>query len=215
VTTPTVGDAPEERAPSPRGGSRRPRPALALGVAVGYLVLATAIVDFWGLAGYRLGFLLTTGVLAGSVALLVALGGPIENRGLWAAALIAAGLALAALLVDRAPPSAGQLTRRLDGVELPLFAVTSHRRLGSSTCRPRCPAVERTYVAPATAAFAAVSRVVLGLRQAGLVADDVFRRDVRETTVRSRTPDGLIVEVRADPPEPGNRVEVVVTLTVP
>ena len=196
-----------------RGRLRR-RPGVGLTAGVVYLLSAAAVLDDAGVAGYRLGFLLALGVLGMSAPVMVMLGGTFDNRTLWAAVLLVFSLVIAAVLVDRAPPSTSELLRRLDGVDLPLFEVTGERRFGSSTCRPRCPAVERIYAAPATAPFAAVSRVVLGLRQAGLVGDEIFERNVRETTVRHRTSDGLSIYVRARAAEPGRPVEVTIRLAV-
>ncbi len=85
--------------------------------------------------------------------------------GTWAFAVAVLALTASARLVDPAPPSAGRLAERMDGLDLPFFKVLDEDRSGHSWCRPHCPRVLRTYDAPDTAPFAAVQSVVVALAQ--------------------------------------------------
>jgi hypothetical protein len=118
------------------------------------------------MGGYRAGFVWTALPLAaGGGALTAVLLRGVEQRYVWAGAVLVLGLTIAARLVDVAPPSAGALAARMDKLDLPFFKEVDERRTGHSWCSPHCPRVVRTYDAPDTAPFAAVHAVVLALAQ--------------------------------------------------
>jgi hypothetical protein len=128
----------------------------------------------------------------GSGALTALLLWRLPNRWIWAAAASVLGLTAAARLVDLAPPSAGRLAERMDGLDLPLFEKIDERRVGHSWCSPSCPRVIRTYDAPDTAPFAAIHAVVLALARKKI---DVAVPP-RPTGFRVRK-DDVIIEARA------------------
>lgn len=191
------------------------RLAMALAAAAAFSVIAGVVVDFAGIAGYRGGFLLATAALAvGPLLLLARFGRDIAGRGILAAAFLILAVTGAAVVHDRAPESHGELARRLDGLDLPLFEQVSESRLGSSTCRPSCPAIERRYDAPSTAPFAAVSRVSLELLRRGMITVDDRPRNLRSADFTATTTDGLHFHVRARAKEsPEGPVRVTIRLT--
>lgn len=134
-------------------------------IVVGWLLLWGIALWYFGVGGYRLGFLWTALILAGGAAGLAwqAVSPEAPYRAAWVVAAALVGLTVAATLVDTAPPSKGELASRMDDLSLPFFKEVSETRGGSSTCRPRCPVVERVYDAPDTAPFAATYTVALAL----------------------------------------------------
>ena len=156
-------------------------------IVVGWLAVAAAFLYYLGVGGYRFGFLWVALPLVGVTALLAWRVVPDEApyRGAWALAAAVVGLTVAGVLVDTAPPSAGELASRMDDLELPSFKEISERRSGSSTCRPLCPSVERLYDAPDTAPFAATYTVALALME----KDMLERPPARTTRLRLRGDD--------------------------
>jgi hypothetical protein len=153
----------------------------------------TAALHWLGVGGYRGGFFwLSLLLAAGSagVTVLALRGRP--HAVTWALAVGLLGLTAAARLVDLAPPSAGRLAERMDGLELPFFKLLDEDRSGHSWCRPHCPRGLRTYDAPDTAPFAAVHAVNLALAQEKIVVVPPPRAE----RIRVRHGD-ITIEVRA------------------
>lgn len=112
-------------------------------------VLVWAVLDLFGVAGYRYGFVLsaaTLSVAAAAPSAVLARGDRFSP--LWYAVAVAFAVVAAGLLVERASPSAGVLAAELDDLQPPLYRVIDEQRTGSASCRPSCAAVVRTYVGP-------------------------------------------------------------------
>jgi hypothetical protein len=156
-------------------------------------VATTGVLHLLGVGGYRAGFLWTALPLAaGGAALTLLVLRDVEQRLTWAGVVLLVGLTVAARLVDVAPPSAGTLAARMDGLDLPFFKELDERRTGHSWCSPHCPRVVRTYDAPDTAPFAAVHEVVLALAQKQI--EVVPRPGAERVRVRH---DDVVIEVTA------------------
>jgi len=116
--------------------------------ALGYLIVAGAVMGLLGLAGWRYGFALSAAVLAGGTATLTYRGlQPGQERGLWTATAVVASVVVAGVLVDVSPPSREVLAQRMNSLGLPYRRV-SERESGHSWCIPGCPVVEAVFRAP-------------------------------------------------------------------
>ncbi|MEA3075492.1 MAG: hypothetical protein QOF60_400 [Actinomycetota bacterium] len=186
------------------------RTLLGLGIGSGWTIGAGLAAWFFGLGGYRSGFLVVGAVLApGVIAAVVVL----------PRARVAYGLALAliaftstSLVVATSPPSKSELSRRLGRVSIPYYREVSGHSFGTSTCRPACPGVERTYLGPMLGTRAGVLDAAVALDREGLLAPPRLRRsfsaprlddqleDVRvRVSVAKQPPDGhLLVTIRLD-----------------
>ena len=168
-----------------------------------YLVIATLVLGFLGVGGYRAGFVWVAIALpaAGAGLAWILLRDADTNRPVWCLAVAAISIVAAAKLVDYSPDSTARLDHRLDALTLPFFTRTAEHRSGHGWCSPHCPEVERVYKVPATAPRAAYFTVLLALQQQHLLAAGKAPPDV--------TVAGQPVRVRA------HRVTVTVTASPP
>ncbi|MBV8960690.1 MAG: hypothetical protein JO087_18170 [Actinobacteria bacterium] len=168
-----------------------------------YLVVATIVLGYLGVGGYRAGFLwlaLAIPVVATALAWRV-LRNVDTNTALWCVAVALIGITACAKLVDLAPESTARLAQHLDGLNLPFFKTVRETRSGHGWCRPHCPRVERQYTVPRTAPRAAYFTVLLALRQHHLLDVNERLPDVRAAGERvvTRT-DRYTITVTAAPP---------------
>jgi hypothetical protein len=143
-----------------------------LGV-VAYFVVATLVLGYLGVGGYRAGFLWLALALPAAATLLtwLALRAVDTNGVLWCLAVAVVAVTVAAKLVDLAPESTARLDQRLDRLALAFYRPVAEHRSGHGWCRPSCPRVERTYRAPDTAPTGALLLLIVTLSQQGLVPD--------------------------------------------
>jgi len=116
--------------------------------AVVALAFLTAGLDIMGVAGYRFGFVFVSLVLVATAVGVLAVGGSPGMARLWYLAAVVGAIAIAGLLVDRAPFSVPRLASEMDALPLPLYRVVEETRQGNSRCRPSCPVVTRIYAGP-------------------------------------------------------------------
>jgi hypothetical protein len=176
-----------------------------------YLVVATLVLGYLGVGGYRAGFVWLALALPAAATLLtwLALQGSDTTRAAWCIAAALLGLTAAAKLVDLAPDSAARIDERLGRLALPFYTPVEEHRSGHGWCRPHCPTVERVYRVPSTGAPATYFTMTLALQRAHLVdpkfalpptlpaGRDVVLRARRLTfTLRAR-PSRLTVRVTA------------------
>jgi hypothetical protein len=152
-----------------------------LGV-VAYLVIATLVLGYLGVGGYRDGFVWLALALPATASLLTwALLRSIDtNRLVWCLTVAIVGVTVAAKLVDIAPESAARLDQRLNHLNLPFFTELAERRRGHGWCRPSCPTVTRIYRAPdvgTTATFGEVSAALVLAHLVPRAADFRLSRD--------------------------------------
>lgn len=168
-----------------------------------YLVVATVVLGYLGVGGYRAGFLwLALAIpLAGTLVTWRLLRGQHTSTALWCLAVALIGITVAAKLVDLAPGSTARLDQRLDRLALPFFHTVREERSGHGWCSPHCPRVVRVYRAPRTAPRGAYFTVLLALRQRHLLPASQRIPDVQkaDTPVVARTSD-VTVTVTASPP---------------
>ena len=145
---------------------------VAVAVVAMYMAAASTVVFLTGLGGFRNGAGATMAILAvgGGLVAWLALRG-LRNRGMWVAAIAIGGLVAGAQLAAVAPYSAPRLEAVLDIKGLPKSTSTSTS--GSSTCRPRCPTVTRTY------SFDGQSVQVAGLTTFALLQSAGFTPDTQ------------------------------------
>jgi hypothetical protein len=176
------------------------RTLLALGLGAGWVAVAGPAAWFFGLGGYRSGFLSVGAVLGlGVVAAVV-----VVPR-----ARVAYGLALAliaftstSVVVATSPPSKGELDRRLSRLSMPYYAEVSRRSFGTSRCRPTCPGVERTYRGPILGTRAGVLDAAVALDRSGLLAPPRLRRSFSTPTLDDQLEDVRVrVSVAKEPPD--------------
>lgn len=177
------------------------------------MALGTVALRSFGVGGYRGGFWICLAALVVVPTLTLGTASRSERRSallyLGASALLAA--TAASWLVAESPPSAGRLSDRLDALDLPFYEVVDERRTGSSTCRPTCPAVVRTYRGPATGVRAAIVNTAVALDAEGLLGPPGLRRTFTEAPLSERV-DGLRVRVDADRDE--GPIRLVIRLAV-
>jgi hypothetical protein len=123
----------------------------AVGVTAVWLVLASAVANYLGVAGYRGGWAIAIGVLMGVTAALAWLAAAKAGASrMWVLAFAILGLVSAARQIDTAPLSKNRLAADLARFKLDFYKVVSEKRSGHSWCKPTCPTVTRTYRAPLT-----------------------------------------------------------------
>ena len=145
-----------------------PRALLALSVA--WLLLGTAVSWFFGLGGYRAAPLIVIPLLLLLPAILLGRS-RVESKALWLFSLTVFVFVLYTFVDKNSPPSPGSLNATLDGFDLPFFDEVERSTSGSSTCRPKCPQVERTWLTPSVAEETAIGAAAGALVQAGYVED--------------------------------------------
>ncbi len=125
------------------------------------MLAAAAGLAYFGVGGYRLGWVWVGAVLVvgSGGAVWWALGTGVERRGMWVASAAVFAVVGGSVLVDAAPPSAGVLQQRLDGLTLPFYEVIDQNSGGGSTCRPACPRVTRVLRSPVGSVEAAAGEV--------------------------------------------------------
>jgi len=140
---------------------------------IAYLVIATVVLGYLGVGGYRAGFLwLALAIpLAGTLLAWWLLRRQPTNTALWCVAVVLLGITVAAKLVDLAPESTARLDQRFNRLSLPFFKQVRETHTGHGWCRPQCPRVERLYRAPDTSPTGALLQVIVSLSQQGLVPD--------------------------------------------
>lgn len=177
---------------------------------VAYMVIAALVLFLLGVAGYRLGWLLSAVALSAvSGGLLVlTLGRGFPARVWWVALVVLIGVGATSWLVDHAPLSHGRLRDRVAAIHLQFVKVVSEHDTGHSWCRPTCPEITRVYEAPATTTFKAIFDTAALMRVHGQLRDiePVARRHPQHFL---RVPDQrTITEVRADEADGGIRLTI-------
>lgn len=190
-----------------------PRRVIAFTVA--WLVVATAVCWFFGLAGYRYGavaviplLLLPPAVLLGRSA--------VESKAIWLFALVVVVFGLYTLLDQNSPPSKGSLNATLDEMDLPFFEEVEAKTTGNSMCRPHCPRAERTWLAPSAAPETAMGAAAGALVDAGYIADaqELFPRgQVPERITLRRGKEQVIVEAERKR-RSGEATQVLLTIRI-
>lgn len=147
-----------ERPKAPWGG---------LVMTVAFLAVATIVLEYFGVGGYRGGFLITAAVLVvlGVLVAWRALVG-VPQRSTWLVSVGVVALVLASVLVERAPWSTGRLSDAADGIDLPYHQLRSERTSGRPGCDP-CPTLERRLAGPDLNTEAATIEVALAIMEAG------------------------------------------------
>lgn len=158
---------------------------VTVGAVVG-LGFVTAGLDFMGIAGYRFGFVFVSLVLVATAVGALAVGAPRRIARVWYLAAMVGAIALAGLLVDRAPFSVPRLASAMDTLPLPLYRVVEETRSGNSRCQPSCPVVTRIYAGPLLDERATVLDVANALQQRGYQLD-VGRSFRRASSFRARS----------------------------
>lgn len=167
-----------------------------IAASAAWLALATAACWYFGLGGYRYGPALVIPLLISIPSLLLARA-PLESRTLRLFGLTAIVFALHTFVDSNSPPSKGALDAKLDDFELPFFEEVEARSTGSSTCQPRCPEVERTWLAPSAAPEAAMAAAAGALADAGYIddAEELFPRgQVPQRVQLTRGNERVVVE---------------------
>ena len=154
-----------EAAPRPRNPG-----AIASSSAVVWLVVATAVCWFFGLGGYRFGPLIVIPLLLLPPALLLGRS-QVESKALLLFTLMVAVFGLYTFVDNNSPPSKGALNAKLDEFDLPFFEEVERSTSGSSTCRPKCPEAERTWLAPSAAPQTAMAAAAGALADTGYIDD--------------------------------------------
>jgi hypothetical protein len=166
-------------------------------VSTAALLIVTGLLRYFGVGGYRGGFwicFIALGALALGTFVLAAR--PDLRSGVsYSIALTLLAATAASWLLAVSPPSSGRLAQRLDAVDLPYYELQSQKASGSSTCRPICPRLRRTYRGPATGARAALINAAVALDAEGLLGPPRLRRPFAEPNLDERV-DRLRVLVR-------------------
>ena len=151
-----------------------------------YFAVTSAVLGYFGVAGFRGGFVMSGAILAvgGAAVAWMGLTGAAQ-RGTWIVAVVLVGAILAGVLVDQAPLSKGQLRAEADRVDLTFYRLEGEVASGNSRCRP-CPALERRYAGPDLAVEAAIIEVAAALATAGYPLE--VSVEARQTgTLRTQT----------------------------
>lgn len=146
---------------------------VAVAVITMYMAAAAAAVFLTGLGGFRNGAGAASALLAvgGALVAWLALRG-IRNRGMWIVFVVILGVIVGAQLAAVAPYSGPRLEALLDVEGLP--PPTSTSSLGSSTCRPTCPVVTRTYAFDGQSVEIAGLTTLAVLQRAGFKPDQLL-----------------------------------------
>ena len=125
---------------------------------------------FFGLGGYRYGALVVIPLLLLPPAIVLGRS-KTESKALWLFSLMVVVFAVYTVVESNSPPSKGRLNATLDGFALPFFEEVDRSTSGSSTCRPKCPEAERTWLTPSATPETAIGAAAGALAQAGYVED--------------------------------------------
>lgn len=174
----------------------RQRTARALVAAAVWLVVAAAVLGYFGVAGFRGGPLVCIAVLAGPAAVAAWLGTRPDapSRGYVAMTAVLAGVVLTLVLVANAPPSQARLRGLADRIGM-AGPVVSRQTSGRSTCTPHCPRLTVTARAAAHADVA-IGEMVSRLRAAGVKLDQRPTADPEALLIGATPVTGKVGRIR-------------------
>jgi hypothetical protein len=188
------------------------RELAAVAVIAVWLVGASAVANYLGVAGYRGGWALAIALLVVATTALAWLAtARVGASRMWVLAFAILGLVSAARQIDTAPLSKNRLAAALDTFKLDFYKVESEERSGHSWCKPTCPSVTRRYRAPLTTPVFAKDTVASTASYYHYLPDLRAVVDDRRATGFDAVSERATLTQRAV--RKGDHLEVTVTLT--